>query len=372
MRGASARGRPIDEDKTLNLLRILGWSAARRAQLEALDDPRLRPARVGAVERNQCLALDDGEPRWATLSGRLTEATDAMQRPTVGDWVAVDGERVVQVFPRTTYFARKGAGRSSAPQLVCANIDVVFAVTTCGRDLNPRRVERYVAAIYGGGARPVVVLNKADEADDPWSQVAAIERVAPGVPVIATSALRPDALGPLAPWLAVGTTVALLGSSGVGKSTLVNRLLGVEAQGTAEVREDDERGRHTTTRRSLAVAPCGVAVVDTPGMRELGLWRADDGLDAVFADIGELASACRFRDCRHEDEPGCAVRAAVESGALDPDRLTSQQQLERELAYAARRDDARAARASERVWRDRSRQMRVRRKLEGRLGLRDE
>ncbi len=355
----------------MTTLNTLGWRADRAAHLAALGDPALQPARVVRVAPGLYDLIGEGDLPAAHLCGALLDHPDPLARPGVGDWVAVRDGVIHHVLPRDTTFVRKGVGRSSAPQLVCANVDVVLAVTTCGRDFNPRRLERYVAAIYGGGATPVIVLNKTDLVDDIAGRVEAAREAAPGVSVVALSALRDAALGPLAPFLAPGTTLALLGSSGVGKSTLVNRLLGEAAMAVGDVRGGDEKGRHTTTQRVLHQAPGDLVVIDTPGMRELGLWRADAGLADTFPDVEAAAASCRFRDCRHEGEPGCGVAAAIDAGELDADRVDSHRHLERELAREAARDDARLARAREARWKGVTRDIRTRRKLNRKLGLKD-
>jgi ribosome biogenesis GTPase len=290
------------------------------------------------------------------LAGRLRhEARHRSDLPAVGDWVgarvAPGSDAVIAaVLPRAGAFVRAQAGDPTEEQVVAANVDTVFVVQGLDGDFNPRRIERYLAAAWEGGANPVVVLNKLDLADDPGSRVAEVESVALGVPVVAISALAHTGLDALAPWLVPGATVALLGSSGAGKSTLVNALLGEARQATQEVRADDARGRHTTTWRELIPLPGGAVLLDTPGMRLLKMWGDEAGLDATFPDIVDLAAGCRYGDCAHEHEPGCAVRAAVESGALAEDRFASWQKLQRELRWLARRVDARARAEEESRW----------------------
>jgi ribosome biogenesis GTPase len=262
---------------------------------------------------------------------------------TVGDWVHVaphgDGRAVIHGrFRRGATLSRRSAG-ASATQVIAANVDTVFVVTSANRDLNPRRLERYLIAAWDGGAQPVVVVNKIDLCDDPESLIASLSDVTAGVPLHLVSALDAQGLAALESYTGPAQTVALIGSSGVGKSTLVNRLLGHDAQTTLPQREDDDRGRHTTTARDLLRLPKGGALIDTPGMRELGLLATGDGAAQAFPKIQALAHSCRFRNCAHASEPGCAVQQATSSGKLSSDRLSSWQKLTREQARAARKAD---------------------------------
>ncbi len=338
-------------------LERLGWNARFADAFAARTEPNLLPARVVREDRDRYLLIDESGERAAVLAGRLRhESLAAGDRPAVGDWVAVrasgaDGDAViVAVLPRTSAFTRKRAGETTDEQVVAANVDVVLLVSGLDGDFNPRRIERYLAAAWESGATPVVVLNKADLADDLEARLDEVRGVAPGVDVIALSALEGEGVEALASWLLPGRTLALLGSSGVGKSTLANALLGEARIATGAVREDDSRGRHTTTHRELLVLPCGALLLDTPGMRELQLWADEDALDGAFPEIAALAASCRFGDCAHESEPGCAVLAAEADGTLDAERLASWRKLQRELKWLASRQDARARAEEEARW----------------------
>jgi len=295
--------------------------------------------RITAQEKGLYRLCHDGVEQAAQVSGKFQyEALGPSDYPTVGDEVLADlnggGQAVIhKVLPRKSLFLRKAAGTAREEQPVAANVDILFLCMALNNDFNLRRLERYLAAAWNSGATPVVVLTKADLCADPTEKIAAVEQAAPGTDVLLTCAARADGVQPLLPYLTPGTTVAFVGSSGVGKSTLMNCLLGEEAQATGGLRNDD-RGRHTTTRRQLFSLPGGASLIDTPGMRELGLWDADAGLETAFADVEALAQQCRFQDCRHGQEPVCAVRAALESGELSEERFRSWQRLLAENRYA--------------------------------------
>jgi ribosome biogenesis GTPase / thiamine phosphate phosphatase len=318
-------------------LEALGWNDAVARSFAALERRDLEPARVLRVARGMCRVLGAATERDAQLAGRFLLEDDPEALPAVGDWVAVSSAGLLErVLPRASAFRRRAAGEELATQVVAANVDVVLLLSGLDADLNVRRIERYLALASVSGAAPVVVLNKADLCGDVEAAIAAVRQVAGAVPVVALSARTGAGLEALAAWLVPRRTLALLGSSGVGKSTLVNRLLGEERMKVAEVREHDGRGRHTTTTRELVILPSGALLVDTPGMREIGMLEDADALREAFADVAELASGCRFRDCRHDDEPGCAVTAAAQRGALDPPRLASYRKLRAELEAMAR------------------------------------
>lgn len=334
-------------------LELLGWDAGREQELAGLADDRLVPGRVSVQHRGAYEVLTAGGERRCEVLARLArEAATRADFPAVGDWVALEPRGaargvIERVFPRRTRFSRLAAHDAASDvteeQVVAANVDVVFVVTSLNDDLNPRRIERYLTLAWQSGARPVVLLTKADLVDDPTPAVDAVAGVAIGVPVHVLATLRHEGLDAVLAEIGRGRTAALLGSSGVGKSTLVNALVGDERMETAATRADG-KGRHTTTRRELIVLPGDAGLlIDTPGMRELQLWVADHGLEEAFDDVTRLFGDCRFRDCAHETEPGCAVTAALAGGRLAPERWESYLKLGRELAALERRLDRRAA-----------------------------
>jgi ribosome biogenesis GTPase len=322
-------------------LQRLGWSPFFAESFQQYESDGLVPGRVAVEERGAYLVyIEEGE-RWTGITGRLRhDAAGGADFPAVGDWVALD-ERIHAVLPRRTKFSRKVAFLKTEEQVLAANVDVVFLVMALTeRDFNPRRLERYLTTAWESGAEPVVVLSKADLCDDVPGHLADAEAVAFGVPVHVTSAVTGDGLDELRAHFAGDRTAALLGSSGVGKSTLINAFLGSEVLATKEIRSDG-RGRHTTTHRELVALPEGGVLLDTPGLRELQLWTADSGLDETFADVAELAGQCRFNDCSHDGEPGCAVRAALSDGSLTAERYGSYEKLQRELRHLEVRLDKR-------------------------------
>ncbi|RBY81729.1 ribosome small subunit-dependent GTPase A [Geodermatophilus sp. TF02-6] len=310
----------------------LGWTPERDAELPA----GCRPGRVARVDRGRLTVLTADGERHAS-PGPLRGDTG----PAVGDWVALRGELAVAVLPRRTAFTRGAAGRTSAEQVVAANLDLVLVVDALSTAPRLRRVERYLAVAWGSGATPVVVLSKADLCADVPAAVRAVAEHALGVDVLPGSSVTGAGLDAVRALLGPGRTAAMVGPSGVGKSSLANALAGTTVAATREVRDGDGRGRHTTTARELHLLPGGGLLVDTPGMRELGLVD-DDGLDTAYADVAELAAGCRFRDCAHRTEPGCAVAAAIDDGRLDPARYTAWRKLQAEARRQALRSDARA------------------------------
>lgn len=352
------KGNPL----TLN---ELGWNDRFRTAFANLKAEHLTPARVVREDRESYVVCGPAVgPRcrtWrAVVRGVLRfHAAGRDDFPAVGDWVVVQAPPADQagspavihgILPRTSAVARKAAGFGGGEQLVAANVDTLLICCGLDGDYNPRRIERYLTLAYGSGAAPVVVLTKADLCDEAEERVAEVEAVAIGAPVIVVGYAEEDGIDAVRRLVKPGSTAALVGSSGVGKSTLINRLLGREAMATGTVRDSDQRGRHTTTHRQLLLLPGGGVLIDTPGLRELQLWADASDLGSSFADIEALAADCRFRDCSHTSEPGCGVLAALESGALTAERFESFRKLQRELAFEQRKTDKSAEAANKARW----------------------
>lgn len=327
----------------------LGWTPRFAEAFAPHAADGVEPARVSLEHTHIYRVLTPAGERLARVAGRLRHgASGRADFPAVGDWVVIEhahGEgdaRIRAVLPRATRFSRRAAGNPTEEQVVAANIDTIFLVSGLDHDFNPRRIERYLVTAWESGANPVIVLNKADLAENIETTVASVEALAPGVPVHAVSARQPASLASVSAHLARGRTAALLGSSGVGKSSIANALIGEDLLRTRDVRESDSRGRHTTTGRQLVLLPGGGILIDTPGMRELQLWDAGESVAGAFTDIDALADDCRFRDCRHGAEPGCAVTAAVAAGTLPEARLLSFRKLQDEQDYQSTQQDERA------------------------------
>lgn len=309
------------------------------------------PARVTAVHKERYGIVCEHGETFARLKTR-EYYVDGGVFPTTGDYVMINyvengDSQILSTLPRRTYFSRRDPDKGRGEQAVAANFDYVFIMQSLNLDFNPKRLERYLTLTWQSGAVPVVVLTKADLVLDYTDYLARIERVAAGVDVRVVSARTGYGMDTLKEYLAPGNTIVLLGSSGVGKSSLVNALAGEEVMAAGEIREDDSKGRHTTTHRQLLRLSSGVMIIDTPGMRELGMWGVTEGLEEAFSDVEKYLGKCRFRDCRHVSEPGCAIRQAIEAGELDAARWESYRNLQSEAKYA---DDKQALLRQKQQW----------------------
>ena len=336
------RRESVDEstEEEYIILKEFGWNNDWAGLFEKLAVGSQKPARVCMEQKGLYKLMTEYGEMYGEVSGRFRyEAAGLDAYPAVGDWVAAEmlpSERravIHAVLPRKSRFSRKVAGTIIQEQVVASNFDYVFIVNSLNNDFNLRRIERYLTMAWEGGGSPVVVLSKKDLCLDVDEKIRAVQSITFGIPVISISAVTGEGVDELRSFLASGKTVAVLGSSGVGKSTLTNLLAGKEVMETKEIREDDAKGRHTTTFRNLIKLPDGGMVIDTPGMRELQLWDSDNGLQGAFGDIENLGTSCRFRDCSHNSEPGCAVIEAVRNGLLPADRLDSFRKLKKELRF---------------------------------------
>jgi ribosome biogenesis GTPase / thiamine phosphate phosphatase len=358
----------LEEDK-LNL-DILGINAGIENEFEAFKEQGYTLGRVALEHKRMYRVWTENGEMLCEVSGKFAfVARRREDYPAVGDWVVLH-ERpeekagtIHAVLPRSSKFSRKSAGLVTEEQIVAANVDTVFLVNSLNEDLNLRRIERYLLLTWESGANPVIILSKGDLCDHVDEKIAEVEKVALGVPVIAISARESIGLEQLLPYLLPGKTIALLGSSGVGKSTITNTLLGAEKQAVREIRSGDSKGKHTTTHREMILLPNGSILIDTPGMRELQLWESSEGVSGSFSDIESLSEECRFRDCRHENEPGCAVQMAIEAGSLDRERLGSYQKLLKELSYLERKVDKKAQAHEKKQWKNLSKQIKQHSKL---------
>ncbi len=329
-------------------LLTLGWDPFFAKAFEPFNTGEFLPARVAVQHKGHYLLYSELGELQGKITGRLRHrAAGIRDFPTTGDWVVIrarPGEgaaTITEILPRRTKFSRKVAGPTTEEQIIAANIDKALIVSGLDEDFNPRRIERYLVLATESGAEPVIVLNKADLCDDLPDVLNEVDTLSGGAPVLVTSVKRNEGLDQLAASIGEGKTGTLLGSSGVGKSSIVNHLLGSEHLITREVRETDSRGRHATTRRELVLLPGGGMLIDTPGLRELQLWGETSAVNESFDDIEALIASCKFTNCRHETEPACAVRRAMEQGMLDPGRFASYQRLQKEMEYLARKQDLR-------------------------------
>ena len=335
----------------------LGWSDFFQDQL-AENETHLVPARVVRQDLTGYLLFSDRGPLTGSLPGKFRHGVKSKaELPGVGDWVLVtllagepDKAVIGKLMHRQSLFSRRGAGEQLDEQIIAANIDTAFIVSALDANFNPQRIERYLLLAWESKATPYILLNKADMCDDPGAKVEAVRQVAPGVDIATLSALTGQGIELLRSLIPIGQTGAMLGSSGVGKSTIINTLLGFERFQTGSVREGDSKGRHTTSFREMAQIPGAGLIIDTPGMRELQVWGDASSLSQAFDDLGDLASQCKFRDCAHGNEPGCAIKAAIASGDLEEARVISYRKLQAELKHLAEQQDikARIERKSER------------------------
>lgn len=338
-------------------LEELGWNVFFEQPYDAYRQFGWIPARVSSEQKNFYQIYSENGESLAELSGKMFYAAESRSDlPVVGDWVVIapqpEGSPAIihALLPRRTSFSRKAAGNVTEEQVIAANVDTAFIVSGLDRDFNLRRIERYLTLVYNSGTNPAVVLNKADLCDDVEACIAEVESVAFGIPLHPISARGHDGIEALRGYLTQGHTVALLGSSGVGKSTLINALLGYTRQQVNEISSHVNKGRHTTTQRELIVLESGGLIMDNPGMRELQLWGDESDLQGAFEDIEELARQCRFSDCEHDSEPGCAVKAALNDGQLDRGRFHSYIKLQKEFEYLDQRREYSADYLEKQKW----------------------
>ncbi|MEW6736115.1 MAG: ribosome small subunit-dependent GTPase A [Acidobacteriota bacterium] len=338
-------------------LASLGWNQFFAKHFEPYASEHYRAGRIALEQKSSYRVYTEEGELWAEISGRMRhQAISRVDLPAVGDWVVlsirIDEQRATihQVLPRKSKFSRKVKEKRTVEQIVAANIDTLFLVVGLDNDFNLRRIERYLILAWESGARPIILLNKADLCRELDARMAAVESVAAGVPICLLSAANNEGLEALGEFIKAGETISLVGSSGVGKSTIINCLLGKQYQRVQEVREHDHRGKHTTSYRELILLPSGGLIIDTPGMRELQLWTSEKGFQDAFDEIETLNRSCRFRNCQHQDEPGCAIKESLEDGSLDIERFNNYQKLQRELHYLQIRQDQRSALAEKAKW----------------------
>lgn len=334
-----------------------GWHDRQAQSFASYEQQGFTVGRVVVDYRNTYLLYTEQGEQWAEVTGKFRhQATGIQDFPVVGDWVVIQPSPTAQrstihaILPRTSKFSRKAVGGAIAEQMIATNVDTVFLVCGLDGDFNLRRIERYLMLTWDSGATPVIVLNKADLCLDLPQRLLEVESIAMGVPIVSLSAAQNQGLEGLQSYLQPGQTIALLGSSGVGKSTIANQLKGETVQAVQAVRMGDDRGKHTTTHRQLIPLPSGALMIDTPGMRELQLWAGTEGLPETFSDIETLAEHCHFRNCQHEKEPDCAIQQALVDGTLDRKRFLNYQKLQREAQHLARKQDQRASLVEKERW----------------------
>jgi ribosome biogenesis GTPase / thiamine phosphate phosphatase len=338
-------------------LKQLGWSDHHAHSFTLQWQQGFTVGRIAVEHRNSYLLYTEQGEQLAEITGKLRhQATGIQDFPAVGDWVVIKTRASEQcatihaILPRTSKFSRKVAGSTIEEQIIATNVDTVFLVSGLDGDLNLRRIERYLILAWESCVNPVILLNKTDLCPNLEQCLMEVEKIAMGVPIVMLSAMQQQGMELLQTYLQPGKTIVLLGSSGVGKSTITNQLKGEMVQTVQSVRLGDDRGKHTTTHRQLIMLPSGALIIDTPGMRELQVWSATEGLPETFMDIEALVEQCRFRNCQHESEPGCAIQEALAGGQLDSQRFLNYRKLQREAQHLARKQDQQSALAAKERW----------------------